>query len=371
MSVLKRKDGGWRIDIVIRRAGKSVRVKRAAKGARNRSEALAMERKLRAELEQKSNPSARAPLFTDFAVDFLERYAKTNNKPSEYDSKRDILNLHLRPWFGDTRLDEIEDEDVEAYKAAKVDLGLSPKTVNNHLAVLSKLYATAIDWKRIGRAPRMKPLKVPVPETDFLTFDEAARLTIHAGAYPFGDMIVLALHTGLRLGEIIGLRVGDVRPERILVQQSIVRGRRGTPKSHKPREVPTNAFARRALIQGCVGRSKGEVFILHIDHRGERTEVCVGKDECERALFKACDRAGLRHIGWHRLRHSFASHLAMKGVPLRTIQELLGHSDIRQTMRYAHLSPNVAVDAVKLLEEPHGKANHKTEHQGPITDRLE
>lgn len=371
MSVLKRKDGGWRIDIVIRRGGKSVRIKRAAKGAKNRSEAMEMERKLRAELETKANPSAKAPLFSDFAKDFLERYAKTNNKPSEYDSKKDILHLHLVPWFGDTRLDAIEDEDVEAYKAAKRDLGLSPKTVNNHLAVLSKLYGVAQEWKRVSRAPRTKPLKVPVPETDFLTFDEAKALSAHAGAYPFGDMILLALHTGLRLGELIGLRVGDVVNDRIMVRQSIVRGRRGTPKSHKPREVPLNRHARAALVPGCAGRSKGEVFILRIDHRGEVTEVCVAKDECERELHKACGRAGLRKIGWHRLRHSFASHLAMRGVPLRTIQELLGHSDIRQTMRYAHLSPNVAVDAVKLLEEPDGKTNHKVDPQGPITDRAE
>ncbi len=182
MSVRKPKDRGWRIDVVVRRGGKSVRIKKAAKGARNKSEALAMERKLRAELDQRSNPLAKAPLFADFAADFLERYAKANNKPSEYDSKRDILHLHLVPWFGEIRMDEIEDEDCESYKAAKIKLGLSPKTVNNHGAVFSKLYAVAIDWKRVSRAPKMKPLKVPVPETDFLSFEEARRLDSDVGA---------------------------------------------------------------------------------------------------------------------------------------------------------------------------------------------
>lgn len=69
-------------------------------------------------------------------------------------------------------------------------------------------------------------------------------------------------------------------------------------------------------------------------------------------LRRACRRASLREIGWHVLRHTFASHLVMKGVPLKTVQELLGHADIHMTMRYAHLSPDVKREAVELLDTP-------------------
>ena len=76
------------------------------------------------------------------------------------------------------------------------------------------------------------------------------------------------------------------------------------------------------------------------------------KGECKHPLYRACRRAGLRRIGWHVLRHTFASHLAMRGVPMKAIQELLGHTTLEMTMRYAHLSPDVRRDAVSLLDAP-------------------
>ena len=74
------------------------------------------------------------------------------------------------------------------------------------------------------------------------------------------------------------------------------------------------------------------------------------ENECKHPLWRTCRRAGLRIIGWHSLRHTFASHLVMRGAPLKAVQELLGHADIRMTMRYSHLSPSVRRDAVALLD---------------------
>src|SRR5690349_22844237 len=128
---------------------------------------MAMERAWRASLERRPDPSAKAPLFEDFATDFLERYAKANNKLSEYQSKADILELHLVPWFAGQRLDEITAEPIEAYKAAKVELGLKPKSINNHTTVLSKMLKLAVEWGRLASAPTIKRLKVTPADFDF------------------------------------------------------------------------------------------------------------------------------------------------------------------------------------------------------------
>ena len=74
------------------------------------------------------------------------------------------------------------------------------------------------------------------------------------------------------------------------------------------------------------------------------------KDMAKRPLERICKKAGLRHITWRDLRHTFASHLVMRGASLKVVQELLGHADIKTTMRYSHLSPNIKRDAVRLLD---------------------
>ena len=87
------------------------------------------------------------------------------------------------------------------------------------------------------------------------------------------------------------------------------------------------------------------------------------KQNCRRPLKRALKRAALRHIGWHGLRHTFASHLAMKGVPIPAIKELLGHSTITVTMRYAHLSPQTKNSAIALLDPPPQSSGALTAHE--------
>lgn len=179
-----------------------------------------------------------------------------------------------------------------------------------------------------------------------LDFEEADRLVAGAEEGEWRTMILLGLRTGLRQGELLALRWQDVDlvAGRVLVRQNVVRGHIGTPKSGKGREVPLGDEVRATLK-------------AHRHLRGQYV-FCNGngvmwtKGEAKGPLWKACRKAGLRTISWHVLRHTFASHLVMRGAPLKAVQELLGHSTIQMTMRYAHLGPEIVRDAVKLLDQP-------------------
>jgi hypothetical protein len=106
----------------------------------------------------------------------MATYATTNNKPSEQRSKEAILRVHLDPALGTLRLDAIGHEQVEGYKAKKLEEQLAPKTINNHLTVLRRMLVVAVEWGRLPAVPIVRWLRAPTPDFDFLTFEEAARL---------------------------------------------------------------------------------------------------------------------------------------------------------------------------------------------------
>jgi integrase len=136
----------------------------------------------------------------------------------------------------------------------------------------------------------------------------------------------------------------DLVAGRLMVNRNFVRGDVLTPKSGKSREVPLSPQTVAALRQDL--HLKGE--LVFCDRDGVRLQY----DAMNKVLWRLCRRASLREIGWHVCRHTFASHLVMRNQPLKAVQELLGHSTIQMTMRYAHLSPFVKQDAVAVLDAP-------------------
>lgn len=155
------------------------------------------------------------------------------------------------------------------------------------------------------------------------------------------DMILLALNTGLRFGELIALTFKDVDFEKKLltINKAIAKGVLGSTKSNKNRYIPlTNS-----VIEMIRDRKRNNDLIFSEDNS------FLIQARYVKRLHKLCRDLKFRRIGWHVLRHTFASHLAQKGISLKAIQELLGHSDIKTTMRYAHLSPRELRQAVDVL----------------------
>jgi len=291
-----------------------------------------------------SSTEAKIPLFSEFAWTWFRDYVVTNNKPSEQRNKEIALRSSLVPFFGRFAVASITAWHVEKYKAALLLTDLSRKTINNRLTILRKCLAIAYEWLELdGTPPRVAWLKVPPPQTDHLTTEECTRLLSRAEG-TLREMILAALRTGMRQGEIRALQWSSidwqtgtitVRHSRCDYTKQLV-----SPKSNRARHIPMDFELRSILFKRQ--RTTGYVFA---DAAGAPFHGhCI-----ERQLASLCRRSGLRKIGWHTLRHTFASQLAMRGVPLNAVQTLLGHSSITTTMRYAHLAPSTLRTAIEML----------------------
>jgi integrase len=295
-------------------------------------------------------PKAEAPTVEAFSQEFLT-FSGTNNKPSTVHAKEWMLRVHLLPYFGSTRLDQLGPAAIEAYKAKKLDEGLNRKSINNHLTALRKLLNLAVEWDRLERAPKVRGFALktqPVNEDEFLTFEEADRL-IRATSSEWRPMIAVALKTGLRVGELLALRWGDVDvvAGQIVVRRTLWHGEEGAPKGGRHRPVPLSEEAAATLK---VHRHLRGPYVF-CSEAGSRLTHSTVKD----VVPQACLRAGLaKRITWHGLRHTFASHLVMRGASLKAVQELLGHESIEMTLRYAHLTPDVRRATVRLLDGARG-----------------
>src|SRR5512140_1203090 len=297
-------------------------------------------------------PKPLVPTVKEFHVVYLDS-KRVNAKPSTMITTEGDFRTHIVPKLGDLRLDEVTYAVIEDFKLAlkKTQAAntkhtprfLSPRSIHNLLVHVSSMLSVAKKRGLITTMPEIDWIKVPPSEFDFLDFDAADQL-IAAAEGEWRTMVLVAMRTGMRKGELLGLRWVDVdlAAGRINVRQSYVKGHLGLPKSGKSREIP-------------LGDDVIEALRAHRHERGPLVFCDAAGNHLTAGLLgwplkRALKRAGLREIGWHALRHTFASHLAMRGVPLTVIQELLGHSSIVTTMIYAHLAPHVARDAVRVLD---------------------
>jgi integrase len=346
-------DGKWYADF--RFLHPDGRVERVRKRSPLQSKAGAdeYERQLRNALMAPSRARREVPTFSAYATEFMATYVLANNKPSEQAMKASILRHHLLPVFGDMTLDAIKMHPIEILKAALLDKGLGRKRVNNILACLGKMLRYAHEIELIESVPRVKLLKLPTQKFDFFTYEELERLLDAVKADPERTaLMLLGAEAGLRQGESMALEWGDIDfvAGVLTVRRSTWKGVVGTTKSGRDRKVPLTERLKAALKAHRHLRS--ELVFVH------RDGTPFTQSTIEAALRFGCKRAGLRVIGSHVLRHTFCSHLAMRGAAPKAIQELVGHSTLSMTLRYMHLAPSALHEAIGLLNfgQPVGSA---------------
>lgn len=276
-----------------------------------------------------------------FVERWMKEYVRINNRPCTFKGNRYALESAILPVLGDRPVIAIGVQDIDKLKASLVAKKLSCKTINNYLGILRRCLHSAEEWNVIEEVPHIQFLKARPPTFTFLEPQDAIRLVEVAPQGYWRTMIILALHTGLRASEIIGLEWQDIDLERrmLLVKRGEVEGFVASPKNNRMRYVaPTNDVLD---TLSCLERKSERVF-----HMPKRVNAY---GYIRRHLRYFTQAANLPSIGWHVLRHTFASHLASAGAPLKTIQEAMGHSSYEMTLRYAHLSPTTLHQTMELL----------------------
>jgi len=276
-----------------------------------------------------------------FLPRWFSGYVSSNNRPKEQRLKDATFRLHLSSYFGQMKLDKISVEDIEQYKVLKKSQGLHPKTINNQLVILHKCLVTAQEWGLIEDVPKMKHLRVPESSYRHLSQAETVKLLLAGKGTMWGVMICVAVRTGLRYSELSALRWESIDMEKrlITVQETVVESVVGSAKNNRIRRVPFVDDVWQAL--SSIKKPSGLVFELDGKHVWYKTAIAQ--------LRRLCKEANVQMVSWHDLRHTFASQLTVLRAPTLAIQKLLGHSDIKMTMRYSHLATEDLRDAVSLL----------------------
>ena len=311
--------------------------------------------------------------FGDFAERFVNDYLPGRKlKPSTAENYGYILRGHLLPFFGDHALSELEarPELIDAYVALKAQSGVSAKTIQNHLLLLNVMLRRAVVWRLI-RANPVSSIDRPSlvqPEMSVLTETEIARL---ANAYDeliaeaseperqwwsLGKAIVLtALGTALRRGELVGLRWRAVNllEAKIEVLETFVRGRFTTPKSKASRRVVELGPRTLAVLEEQWRRTayRGDDDLV-FGHPTKGAPLETGK-LAKRYLKPALARAGIEKPfrPFHDLRHTSLTHAAAAGNPQIYVQARAGHSQGSITERYMHAAQVLFPGAAAKSEE--------------------
>jgi integrase len=315
-----------------------------------RAQAEAQLRRLIEETQAKPRSGERLTV-EEVATRYIAHAERRGRKPSTCANIESETRVHLEPFFRGRSLDSIQSEDVLDLVGALEAKGLAVKTIRNIVATLSALFNFAQGPRRrwVSTNP-CAGLELPaVPdqtEIRFLTLEEVDRLVAAARPGMFqrldSALFLTAAMTGLRKGELVALRWRDVdwTVGRIRVRQNYVRGEFGTPKSRRStRSVPMAdevGGELQRLLQGSGWQGDGDLVFAH-----PATGEPLPKANVTRRFRSALRAAGLddSHV-FHDLRHTFGTRMAAAGVPMRTLQEWLGHRDLATTQRYADYAPS-------------------------------
>ncbi len=308
-------------------------------------------------------PAPPAPTVAELIERFLREYSRPSIK--DLDTYRAHARSALRrtlPLLGERRADTLTAADLGRLREVTLR-SVSAGSARLTLAYLASMYAWAMRLQLVPNNP-LRGVEKPQARdlVEYLTVDEVRRLLETAERRAAAErpgllvdkrlhaLVQLALRTGLRKGELLGLRWQDLDLDtrRLTVARSFA----STPKSGKTRHLRLPAAVVPILAEWqtmCPRTTAGLVFPSRC---GDGTWGMVTKTGAMLGLPELLTAAGCRPLqrAWHALRHTFASHYIMSGGNLLALQKILGHSDVKMTMVYAHLAPEFLGDEMDRIK---------------------
>ncbi len=288
--------------------------------------------------------------FSKMAEDWLQNHAEVRKAPRSVHTDRQMFRDNILPYFGSMALRDVTPELIDYFIRKLRKDNKSPNTVNRNLELIRTVFYYAIKRRKAVFNPvrAVGLLRNQEPPFDYWERHEALQFLTYVEekckrtGSDLGLLYKFAINTGMRLGEILGLGWGDVDLGNGLIAvrrtyDSFQKKVKNTTKGYKIRHVPINSAIFDDLRQ-MKARKNGElVFSTISGNPKDRSNVT-------HYFHRDSEEAGVRKIRFHDLRHTYASHFMMNGGDIYHLKEILGHSDIKTTMRYAHLSKTFLID---------------------------
>jgi len=343
---LKLIDGRWYVDVTfdkkrVRMIGGDTKEK-----ARLTLAKLKLE-KLNEKLGFKKPEKKPDILFSKFADEFIELYAKQNKRSWQ----RDLESLkHLKPFFGQKMLADIGPQMAENYKAKRKadesmrETPVSEGTINREITLLKTIFSKAVEWGRIEKNPMSRVKKFKENQKDMRILDDREMIKlIDAAPSHIRPIIIIAANTGMRKMEIFSLKWEHVNFKNgsIFIKDS----------KSSDREVPMNYM----VFDTLKGLPQDHEYVFS----NPKTETHL--KDASNSFKTACKDVNIEGFRFHDLRHTAASRMIQAGVDLVTVSKILGHSSIQMTMKYCHPTTEIMRDAVKKLAEIYEQTRQKVD----------
>ncbi|MFA4828435.1 MAG: site-specific integrase [Thermodesulfovibrionales bacterium] len=320
----------------IRYAGLDGRVLRESSGSDKFRAAETLLTKRRRTVDEGKQPEIKKIANHTFN-ELVAEYSKWAERQRSFKSKSYLIS-QLAEVFGNLPLRRFSSMLIEQYQTERLQKN-KPATVNRLIATISHMFTKAVEWDMVEEETLKRIRKVKLlPENNrrlrYLSKEECQSLINVCDAH-LKPIVITALNTGMRKGEILNLKWDNVDLKHGFILLDIT-------KNGERREIPINNTLR-GILQGLTRR---------LDIPCVFYDSATGKPygDVKRSFHTALRRAMIHDFHFHDQRHTFASHLVMAGIDITTVKELLGHKTLTMTLRYAHLAPSHKVKAVDILD---------------------